>query len=75
MVYQWLCGACPFEGSALEICVQHVSTPPPRLQDRVSSISRAVERVVLKALAKEPQKRFAHVQEFAFALKPIAPSG
>ncbi len=69
MVYQWLCGACPFEGSVHEICVHHQSTPPPRLQERVPSISRAVERVVLKALEKEPQKRFAHVQEFALALE------
>ncbi len=69
MVFQWLCGVCPFEGSALEICIHHLSTPPPRLRDRVPSISHAVERVVLKALAKEPQKRFAHVQEFALALK------
>jgi len=69
MVYQWLCGACPFEGSVPEICVHHLSTPPPRLRERVPSISRAVERVVLKALEKEPQKRFAHVQEFSLALK------
>lgn len=69
MVYQWLCGACPFEGSVPEICVHHLSTPPPRLRERVPSISRAVERVVLKALEKEPQKRFAHVQEFALALE------
>ena len=68
MVYQWLCGACPFEGSVREVCFQHVSTPPPPLRDRVPSISPAVERVILKALEKEPQKRFAHVQEFAFAL-------
>lgn len=69
MVYQWLCGACPFEGSALEVCVQHVSTMPPRLRDRAPSISPAVERVVLKALSKEPQERFADMQEFALALK------
>jgi serine/threonine protein kinase len=69
MVYQWLCGVCPFEGSVHEVCFQQVSTPPPPLRDHVPSISPAVERVVLKALAKEPQKRFAHVQEFAFALK------
>jgi len=74
MVYQWLCGACPFEGSVLEICVHHVSTPPPRLRERVPSISRAVEQVVLKALEKEPQKRFTHVQEFALALEQASQS-
>jgi serine/threonine protein kinase len=69
MVYEWLCGQPPFHGSALELCSQHVSTPPPRLRDHVPSISWAVERVVLKALSKDPQQRFAHVLEFATALK------
>ncbi len=69
MVYEWLCGQPPFHGSALGICVNHVSTPPPRLREHVPSISPAVERVVLKALEKDPHKRFAHVLEFASALK------
>ena len=69
MVYEWLCEQPPFRGSALGICVNHVSTPPPRLREHVPSISPAVERVVLKALEKDPHKRFAHVLEFASALK------
>jgi serine/threonine protein kinase len=69
MVYQWLCGQYLFQGTGLQVCLQHLSTPPPRLRDRVPSIPRAVERVVLKALSKDPYQRFAHVQEFAHALK------
>lgn len=69
MVYEWLCGAPPFGGSGIAVCVQHVSASPPRLRERVPSISPAVERVVLKALEKDPQQRFAHVLEFASALK------
>jgi len=69
MVYQWLCGQHLFQGTGLQVCLQHLSTPPPRLRDRVPSISPTVERVVLKALAKNPSQRFAHVQEFAYALK------
>ena len=69
MVYEWLCGQPPFHGSELQVYSQQVSTAPPRLRDHVPSISRAVERVVLKALSKDPQQRFAHVQEFAAALK------
>ena len=69
MVYEWLCGRPPFHGYDLQVYSQHVSTAPPRLRDHVPSISRAVERVVLKALSKDPQQRFAHVQEFAAALK------
>ena len=69
MVYQWLCGEPPFCGSEIAVCVKHVSAPPPPLRERVPSISPAVEHVVLKALEKDPQQRFAHVLEFAIALK------
>ena len=69
MVYQWLCGREPFQGTVLQVCLQHLEQPPPRLRDLVPSISPAVERVVLRGLAKDPRSRFAHVQEFAFALK------
>ncbi len=69
MVYQWLCGQHLFKGTGLQVCLQHLSASPPSLRDRVHSISRAVERVVLKALSKDPQQRFAHVQELAYALK------
>jgi len=75
MVYEWLCGQPPFDGSALGICAQHVSTPPPRLREHVPSISAAVERVVLKALKKDPHKRYAHVLEFVSALKQANLSG
>ena len=69
MVYEWLCGQPPFHGSMSELCFQHVSRPPPRLRDHVPSLSAAVERVVLKALSKDPQQRFANVLAFAAALK------
>ncbi len=69
MVYEWLCGAPPFCGTEIGVCVQHVSAPPPRLRERVPSLSPAVERVILKALEKDPRRRFAHVLEFASALK------
>lgn len=69
MVYQWLCGRGPFQGTMLQVYLQQLDTPPPRLRDLVPSISSSVEQVVLKALAKDPRQRFAHVQEFAHALK------
>jgi serine/threonine protein kinase len=69
MVYQWLCGQRPFRGTNLQICLQHLSEPPPRLREHVPTISPGVERVVLRALAKDPERRFTHVQEFALALR------
>jgi serine/threonine protein kinase len=72
MVYEWLCGQPLFRGSALEVQVRHITTPPPRLSDRAPLISSAIEHVVLKALEKDPHKRFANVTDFAAALKEAA---
>ncbi len=69
VVYEWLCGERPFEGSVTEIIVKHLSMPPPPLRERVPTISLEVEQAVLRALAKEPKERFASVQDFATALE------
>ncbi len=77
VVYEWLCGERPFEGSVTEIIVKHLSMPPPPLRERISTISPEVEQVVLRALAKDSKERFASVQEFATALEKasqLAPS-
>ncbi len=69
VVYEWLSGKPPFQGPFLEVAVQHVSVHPPSLREQVPNLSPAVEEVVLRALAKEPEQRFAHVQDFATALE------
>jgi len=69
VVYEWITGERPFQGSFTEIAVQHTVTPPPPLHEKVPSISLDVERVVLTALAKDPQQRFSSVQAFANALE------
>ena len=69
VVYEWLCGARPFEGSYQEIAVQHVLTPPPPLREKHPTISSALEGVVMKALAKDPHQRFAQIKDFADALE------
>jgi len=69
VAYEWLSGDTPFHGSYLEITEQHMSVPPPSLRARVPAISPGVEQVVLKALAKNPQQRFANVKAFALALE------
>jgi len=69
VVYEWLCGARPFEGSMTEVMVQHLTMPPPPLHEKVATIPREIEQVVLRALAKDPKARFASVQDFAAALE------
>src|SRR6266700_408930 len=69
LAYSWLCGESPFVGTSLQVCLQHLSTPVPSLRDKVSSVSTAVERVMLRALSKEPGERFARIRDFAAALQ------
>lgn len=69
-IYEWLSGTCPFEGSSsIEIAMQHILDRPPPLQERVPNISAEMDQVILRALAKEPEQRFASIQEFANALE------
>jgi tetratricopeptide (TPR) repeat protein len=68
VVYEWLTGTRPFNGMPWEIVSQHFSTPPPPLREKVPTLSPMIEQVVLKALAKDHEQRFASVQEFAQAL-------
>jgi peptide/nickel transport system substrate-binding protein len=77
VVYEWLCGSRPFEGSATEVMVQQLTMMPPLLHEKVATIPLGIEQVVLRALAKEPKERFASVQDFAQALEQasqLAPS-
>ena len=69
VVYEWLCGKPPFQGHFLEAAVQHISSPPPSLREQLPRLSPAIEEVVMRALAKEPEQRFPSVQDFATALE------
>jgi serine/threonine protein kinase len=69
VVYEWLSGDYPFHGSFTEIASQHLLVPPPPLHEKGLQIAPAIEEVVMKALAKEPEQRFANVQDFASELE------
>ncbi|HZU01428.1 MAG TPA: protein kinase [Ktedonobacteraceae bacterium] len=72
VVYEWLCGTRPFNGSSIDVMMQHMTISPPRLREHVPTLSPKVEKVVLRALAKDPLQRFESVQAFANALKQAA---
>ena len=72
VVYEWLCGRRPFYGSPEEIIEQQLSASPPPLRQYTPELAPALEVVVLKAIAKEPQQRFASVNDFVLALEEAA---
>ena len=69
VVYEWISDTPPFTGSLNEIIAQHQFAPPPPLNEKVPGLPFALEQVVMKALAKEPENRYSRVQDFADALE------
>ena len=69
VVYETLTGEPPFAGgSGQRTLSRHLVEPPAPLRQRRPTIPEQVERAVLRALAKEPENRFAGTAEFAAAL-------
>ncbi len=77
VIYEWLCGNVPFQSKAnefVEIALQILHKTPPSLREKNPAIPHEVEEVVMKALAKDPEKRYESIQDFAEALEEaIAP--
>jgi eukaryotic-like serine/threonine-protein kinase len=70
MLYELLTGTVPFEGdSVVAIALRHLSEPPRPPSSLVPSISPALDAIVLRALAKSPDERFADADEFIAALE------
>jgi eukaryotic-like serine/threonine-protein kinase len=70
ILYEMLAGSVPFEGdSAVSIALKHLSEPPQRLAAVRPDIHPALEAAVMKALAKQPQQRYASADEFIAALE------
>lgn len=69
IVYAWLCGTLPFTGTTGQLISQHLQNLPPTLQNKNPTLSRQIEKVVLQALEKDPQKRFTDISAFAHAFE------
>ena len=74
VVYEWLSGSRPFQGTFTEIVSQHMFAPPLSLRQANPSISPDVEQVVMTALVKDPKQRFATIKAFALALEQASRS-
>ncbi|BCL78197.1 serine/threonine protein kinase [Ktedonobacteria bacterium brp13] len=69
MVYEWITGDWPFNGSFYEITHQHLFVAPPPLQKRGISYPQNIEQVLMRALEKEPTQRFPSIKRFAEELE------
>lgn len=74
VMYEMLTGRVPFRGdSAISVALQHIQDeprPPSRIN---AAIPKALERVVQKALAKDPRARYASALAMLEDLRCIDP--
>lgn len=70
IAYQLLTGRLPFndEGLAAQL-VAHQLRPPPPPSSVYPAVSAALEHVILRALAKKPEDRYASIAAFRNALQ------
>lgn len=70
ILYQLITGKLPFEAdSPMGTVLKHIQEPVPRPTRFVPDMSPALERVILKCLAKDPEYRYPSVGAFYEAYK------
>jgi beta-lactam-binding protein with PASTA domain len=70
VLYELLTGRVPFDGEApVSIALKQVSEPPVPPSQLRPGIPPALESVVMRALEKDPARRFASADEFIGALE------
>jgi serine/threonine-protein kinase len=71
MLYEMLAGHQPFTGSgARAVMAKQITERPPSLRLERPDVPEGLDRVVLKALEKEPGDRYASGAEFGEVLSP-----
>jgi serine/threonine protein kinase len=66
--HQILTGKQPFDGSAHSILYKQVFEPPPPMLATRPDVPRDMGAALERALSKDPERRFATMEEFAAAL-------
>jgi Tol biopolymer transport system component/tRNA A-37 threonylcarbamoyl transferase component Bud32 len=70
ILYEMLTGRVPYEAETpMAVVVKHITSPLPLPRSINPAIPERVERVILKALAKDPNDRFARTGELVNALE------
>lgn len=75
LLYFALTGRAPFEGGDRDAVVRaQLSAPPPVASVRARGVPPALDRVIVRAMLKDPADRFADAGEMRRALEATAPA-
>ncbi|MBQ9039155.1 MAG: protein kinase [Clostridia bacterium] len=70
VMYEMLTGQVPFDGeTSVSVALKHVNEPPRSMRDHQEGISKALDEVVMRALCKDPSKRYQTAAEMAADLR------
>jgi eukaryotic-like serine/threonine-protein kinase len=76
VLYEMLCGTVPFQGdSAVTVALKHVNELPAEPALLVPGVPYSLNQIVMKALAKDPDQRYATASEFAADLTSARSGG
>ncbi len=72
VLYELLTGEEPFPGTTLErVASGHIFVPPPRPSEVSRTVPTALDGVIAKGLAKQPEQRYRTAIEMASAAKQV----
>jgi hypothetical protein len=70
ILFQMVTGRVPFPGEGFgEVLVKHLREPPPLPTRLNPQVPKHLEKIILHALAKKPEFRFASMDDFRSALR------
>jgi serine/threonine-protein kinase len=70
IIYELTTGHLPFDAdSAISLALMHIGREPVRPRKHAPTMSLAVEAVILRAMAKEPRRRYASAKALSTALR------
>ncbi len=74
ILFEMVTGDLPFHGdSAIAMLMHQINDAPPRPRTLAARCPESLEAVILKAMAKKPDRRFATARDMRHALRSVAP--
>ena len=71
LLYQCVTGQRPFAGSSVTLEQMHLQAPAPRAS-RIAPVGSAIDRVIMRCMQKDPDRRYLSVDTFLIDLRAAA---